>query len=183
LPAVAGICGCLRLSFERFLLKDVFRTNSGSTTPRAPNRITELNSSNYEDHKNRMPDPKLIPEPTTPPPTPFIDRILDFAQRMWRPAGTVVVIGLALLLTWHVVNGKNGLTVWQKKRVEDRQLRRDIDDLEKDNARLRERIDRLRNDPDAIEHEAREKLHYARPGEVIVAIPPASPSDSATPAK
>ena len=104
-------------------------------------------------------------------PAPLTDRIADCAQRMWRPAGTVVAIGLALLLTWHVVNGKNGLTVWQKKRVEDQQLRREIDDLQKENVRLRERVDRLKSDPDAIEHEAREKLHYAKPGEVIYDLP------------
>jgi cell division protein FtsB len=108
-------------------------------------------------------------------------RALDWTSRMWRPAGTVVAIGLALFLTWHVVNGKNGLTVWQKKRVEDHQLRREIDDLEKENARLRERVQRLENDPDAIEHEAREKLHYAKPGEVIYDLP-ASPQPQSQPA-
>jgi cell division protein FtsB len=92
-------------------------------------------------------------------------------MRVWRTAGTVLAVCLALLLTWHVVNGKNGLTVWHKKRAEDQQLRREIDSLEKENARLRDRIDRLKNDPEAIEHEAREKLHYARPGDVIVALP------------
>jgi cell division protein FtsB len=30
--------------------------------------------------------------------------------------------------------------------------------------------------PDAIEHEAREKLHYAKPGEVIYTLPAASPA-------
>jgi len=33
-------------------------------------------------------------------------------------------------------------------------------------------VERLKKDPDAIEHEAREKLHYARPGEVIYTLPP-----------
>ena len=28
-----------------------------------------------------------------------------------------------------------------------------------------------KKDPDAIEHEAREKLHYAKPGEVIYTLP------------
>jgi cell division protein FtsB len=36
---------------------------------------------------------------------------------------------------------------------------------------LRARIERLKSDPDAIEHEAREKLHYAKPGEVIYTLP------------
>jgi cell division protein FtsB len=129
-----------------------------------------------------MPEQNIHNEkPTAPMPR----RAIDWVTRTWRPAGTAVVIALALLLTWHVVNGKNGLTVWHQKRIEDKQLKREIDDLEKENARLRERIDRLKNDPDAIEHEAREKLHYAKPGEVIYALPdaPQQPSQPAAPSK
>jgi|SRR5271157_164481 cell division protein FtsB len=98
---------------------------------------------------------------------------LSFAQRAWRPAGTVVAVGLAGLLMWHVINGKHGLQVWQQKRVEDQQLQKEIRDLEQENAQLRERIERLKSDPEAIEHEAREKLHYAKPGEVIYTLPEA----------
>jgi cell division protein FtsB len=108
-------------------------------------------------------------------------RALDWTLRVWRPAGTVVAVGLALLLTWHVINGENGLTVWHKKRAEDQQLRREIQDLERENARLRDRIEHLKSDPEAIEHEAREKLHYAKPGEVIYALP-AEPQTQAQPA-
>jgi len=119
---------------------------------------------------------------TESPREPISHRAMEWTSRAWRPAGTVVAVALALLLTWHVVNGKNGLTVWQKKRVEDRILRREIDDLQKENARLRDRIDRLKSDPNAIEHEAREKLHYARPGEVIYALPEQPKTGDTTPA-
>jgi cell division protein FtsB len=98
-------------------------------------------------------------------------RAVEWTQRVWRPAGTVVAVGLALLLTWHVINGKHGLSVWQQKRAEDRQLQMEIKELEQENARLRDHIERLKSDPEAIEREAREKLHYARPGEVIYALP------------
>lgn len=104
---------------------------------------------------------------------PLPKRALEWTLRVWRPAATVVLVAFALLLTWHVVNGKNGLTVWHKKRAEDRQLRLEINDLQQENARLREHIEHLKSDPDAIEHEAREKLHYAKPGEVIYALPTA----------
>jgi cell division protein FtsB len=50
-------------------------------------------------------------------------------------------------------------------------LRKEIDELQQENARLRDHIERLKSDPDAIEHEAREKLHYAKPGEVIYTLP------------
>ncbi len=99
------------------------------------------------------------------------ERALDWAQRLWRPAGTVVAVVLALLVTWHVIYGKHGLSVWQQKRAEDRALQQEIKDLQQENAQMRQQIERLKSDPDAIEREAREKLHYAKPGEVIYTLP------------
>ena len=112
---------------------------------------------------------------------PMPMRTLNFAQRAWRPAGTAVAVCLALLLMGHVVNGKNGLTVWHGKRAEDQQLQKEINKLQEENALLRQHVEQLKSDPDAIEHEAREKLHYAKPNEVIVAMP-AAPKDQAQPA-
>jgi cell division protein FtsB len=109
-------------------------------------------------------------------PVPLGTRVAEWATRAWRPAGTAVAVVLALLLTWHVINGKNGLQSWHKKRAEDLLLRKDIQDLQQENARLKERIEKLKSDPDAIEHEAREKLHYAKPGEVIYALPATPPA-------
>ena len=108
-------------------------------------------------------------------PVPLQVRALDWAARMWRTAGTVVAVGLAMLLTWHVINGKHGLQVWHQKRGEDQQLRKEIDELQQENARLKDHIEKLKSDPDAIEHEAREKLHYAKPGEVIYTLPAPAP--------
>lgn len=108
--------------------------------------------------------------PAADPLTPR-KRVLEWTKRAWRPAGTVVAVALAALLMWHVINGKHGLSVWQQKRTEDRELQKQIKDVQQENAQLRQQIDRLKSDPDAIEHEAREKLHYAKPGEVIYALP------------
>jgi cell division protein FtsB len=135
--------------------------------------------------RKKMTDEQAQPEQSTAAAAPIPKRALDWTLRVWRPAATVVAVSLALLLTWHVVNGKNGLTVWHKKRAEDRQLRQEINDLEQENARLRDHIEHLKSDPDAIEHEAREKLHYAKPGEVIYALPAdqqAQPAETAKPA-
>jgi len=114
-----------------------------------------------------MADEKL----QTDKPGPIPKQALDWTLRVWRPAGTVMAVGLALLLTWHVINGKHGLSVWQQQRMEDHGLQQEIKDLEQENARLRDRNDKLKSDPDAIAREAREKLHYAKPNEVIVAMP------------
>jgi cell division protein FtsB len=105
-------------------------------------------------------------------------RAFDWSVRVWRPASTVVVALLTLTLGWHVFNGHHGISSWQQNRAQEKQLRKEIDQLEQENARLRVRVDKLKTDPGAIEHEAREKLHYARPGEVIVALPPDQPQNS-----
>jgi cell division protein FtsB len=106
---------------------------------------------------------------------------LGWTQRLWRPAGTGVAVILALLVTWHVIYGNHGLSVWQQKRAEDRALQQEIKDLQRENAQMREKIERLNSDPDAIEREAREKLHYAKPGEVIVTLPDQSQAQPQTP--
>ena len=103
---------------------------------------------------------------------PMPRRALDWTMRVWRPAGTMLAVALALLLTWHVVNGKNGLNAWHDKRTEDHRLQREIKDLGQENARLRERIERLTSDPEAVGMLAREKLHYVKSNEVIATLPP-----------
>ena len=121
-----------------------------------------------EEHESKKERGDDAGEATVPAPR----RALEWAARVWRPGATALAVALALLLTWHVVNGKHGVSVWRQKQVEDQQLRKEIQDLEQENARLRQHIDHLKNDPEAIEHEAREKLHYAKPGEVIYTLPP-----------
>ncbi|MDE3061494.1 MAG: septum formation initiator family protein [Acidobacteriota bacterium] len=105
-------------------------------------------------------------------------QMAEWIQQGWRPAGTLVVVALALLLGWGVVNGKHGLSAWQQQRAQDRRLRLEVQDLQQENARIRDHIQHLKSDPDAIEHQAREQLHYARPGEVIYALPSATQSSA-----
>ena len=120
---------------------------------------------------------KVAPSPS------FSERLAAAAARAWRPAGSVLAVALAGLLMWHVVSGKHGLSVWQQKRVEDKQLHKEIESLQQENARLKQRVQRLKSDPHAIEREAREKLHYAKPGEVIYSLPPDPPAPSQPPVK
>jgi cell division protein FtsB len=99
------------------------------------------------------------------------ERALEAAQFIWRPAGTTIAIALILLFGWSVVNGKHGLSAWQQQRVKDHELRQEIQDLQQENARLHDHVERLKSDSNAIEHEAREQLHYAKPGEIIYTLP------------
>lgn len=111
---------------------------------------------------------------------PLGQRAVDLAQRIWRPAGTGVAVILILLFGWGVVNGKHGLSAWQQQRVKDQQLKQEIERLQQENAGMRDHVERLKSDPDAIEHEARQQLHYAKPGEVIYTLPPQPEPQPAT---
>ena len=51
------------------------------------------------------------------------------------------------------------------------QLHQQILSLQKENERMALHDKRLRNDRDTIEYEAREQMHYTRPGEVIYTLP------------
>ena len=105
-------------------------------------------------------------------PLPFSQRALEWLQEGWRPAGTALSVALALLFAWSVINGRHGLSTWYQQRNQEKQLKHEIEDLQRENSHLRTHVDRLKNNPEAIEHEAREKLHYAKPGEVIYTLPP-----------
>jgi len=114
------------------------------------------------------------PVAATDPEEPRRERAADWVQRIWRPVGTGIAVILALLLTWHVINGKHGLSIWHQERAQDKMLQKQIEDLQTENAVMKDRIEHLKSDPDAIEREAREKLHYAKPGEVIYTLPVAA---------
>jgi len=127
-------------------------------------------------------------EPMTEPPQNPPTRQSIF-KRWWsnylsnrRRIGTVAAVIFALFFAWHVVNGRNGLTSWQQKRAENKALTQEIEQLSEENARLGQHVDRLKSDPGAIEHEARARLRYARPNEIIWATPEAPKRGSANPA-
>ena len=88
-----------------------------------------------------------------------------------RRAATLAAAALALAVGYHVVFGANGLTVYEQKRHETHMLTQEMQVLERENDQLQGHVDRLQTDPNAIEHQAREELHYTRPGEVIYALP------------
>ena len=60
------------------------------------------------------------------------------AGAIWRPAGTVIAVILALLVTWHVIYGKHGISVWQQKRAEDRAIAAADKDVQQENAEMRQ---------------------------------------------
>jgi cell division protein FtsB len=104
------------------------------------------------------------------------ERVVHVLYRVRTKVATLAVAALAILLAMHVIFGANGMVVYQGKKTEYRARQKDVDQMEKENERLSQQIKALRSDPSAIEKEAREQLHYARPGEIIYLTPGQNPN-------
>jgi cell division protein FtsB len=89
----------------------------------------------------------------------------------WRRMGTAAAVLLIVGLMLHAMFGANGMVVYRQKRAEMEVLQTEVDRLQKENDQYAEQIRSLKSDPAAIEKEAREQLHYTRPGEVIYVAP------------
>src|SRR5665213_3552515 len=108
-----------------------------------------------------------------------IVRLYEWVHGGWRKVATGAAAVLALAMAYHVIFGQNGLTVYQQKRQETQVLAKRLQSLQHENDLMEGHVDRLQNDPNAIEHQAREELHYTRPGEVIYTLPPDPAAKSA----
>ena len=113
----------------------------------------------------------------------WIEIVRPTALRIYglrRRIATIAVALLAATLFVHVMFGANGMVIYRSKRAERLKLQAEIQKLQKENDLYTQRIRGLQADPKAIEKEAREQLHYARPGEVVYVEPsPVRPATNA----
>jgi cell division protein FtsB len=92
-----------------------------------------------------------------------------FLQRHGR-----TILGLFVLaLVVHDVFGPHGFIAMRRTQSEIERVRKDIDRLTKENLELGDQVRALKTDPRLIEKIAREDLQRAKPGEIIIRIPPA----------
>ena len=104
---------------------------------------------------------------------------MKWFERNRRKLATAAVGVLLCLIGYHAIFGANGFLAFHQKKSELRRLELEIKSLQQDNAQREREIKALKTEPQAIEKEARERFHYARPGEVVYTLP----SATATPRK
>jgi len=86
---------------------------------------------------------------------------------LWRRRGVhVALLFVSLVLIIDALIGEKGLMESMRAQQQYHQLATSLDDLKRENARLREDVRRLNDDPAAIESLAREQLGLIRAGEV-----------------
>ena len=110
-----------------------------------------------------------------------LKRLRPALQWLYHSRRRLATVSIALLTLWlflHVMLGANGMVIYRQKRAEYQGLQKEIDGLRKENDQYTVQYKALKTDPNTIEKEAREQLHYARPGEVVYVAPPPLPSQA-----
>ena len=83
------------------------------------------------------------------------------------------ILGLFVLaLMVHDVFGPHGFIAMRRTQNEIDRVKKDLDRLNKENLELGDQVRSLKTDPRLIEKIAREDLQRAKPGEIIIRIPP-----------
>jgi cell division protein FtsB len=90
---------------------------------------------------------------------------------MRRVLATLCIAVLAALIGQKVVFGANGTMEWRAKRAEFQRLQQEIGKAMLEHQELENRVKKLQTDPNTIVKEAREKLGYVMPGEVVLVQP------------
>src|ERR1039457_5830880 len=101
------------------------------------------------------------------------DATKGWFYQMLRIVATLCIGVLAVLIGYKVVVGANGTMEWRAKRGEYQRLQEEIDKARLEHAQLENRVRKLQTDPNTIVKEAREKLGYVMPGEVVLVQPKA----------
>jgi cell division protein FtsB len=106
------------------------------------------------------------------------DQVRPMATVLHRARRRIATGAIFVFTAWlflHVMFGANGMVIYRQKRAEYQNLQKEVDGLRKENDRSEQEIKALKGDPKTIEKEAREQLHYAKPGEVIYIGPQQPP--------
>jgi cell division protein FtsB len=105
---------------------------------------------------------------------PRIEKI-SFEERvaaLLRQYGRALLGLLVLVMIVHDIFGTHGFLAMRRTEDEIKNVQANLDKLSKENAALEEEVKDLKSDPRLIEKIARDDLGLARPGEVIIRIPP-----------
>jgi cell division protein FtsB len=98
-------------------------------------------------------------------------KVASWLHRMRRILATACLGVLAVTIGYKVVYGANGTVEWRAKRAEYQRLQQEIEQSIAEHQALENRVRKLQGDRNTLVKEAREKLGYVMPGEVVLVQP------------
>jgi cell division protein FtsB len=95
--------------------------------------------------------------------------------------GILALLLVSIALIVHNIFGQNGYLASRRQRKELQTLEQQILHLKQENEQLDKMNRALKSDPAAIERQAREQMHLAKPGEKIYTLPDQAPANPSSP--
>jgi len=102
-----------------------------------------------------------------------------FLERHGRALLALFIVALVV----HDVFGAHGFIAMRRTQSEIQRVKDDLDRLNKENLELGDQVRALKSDPRLIEKIAREDLQRAKPGEIIIRIPPSQQTVAGSPTR
>ncbi|TAM81027.1 MAG: septum formation initiator family protein [Acidobacteria bacterium] len=97
--------------------------------------------------------------------------LFDWDRKTLRRNAIFAMALISLVLLMHEIFGRNGYMTLRREKKEYTSLQQQIQTISKENQQLDQKIHALKNNPAAVEKQARDQLRLARPGEVIYMLP------------
>lgn len=110
-------------------------------------------------------------------------RVMNFFgwdHKTLRRNAIFVMALLSLVMLMHEIFGRNGYMTLRSEKKQFIGLQKQIQTTSEENKKLEQKIQALKNNPEAVEKQARDQLHLARPGEIIYMLPDKTLSPTST---
>ncbi len=95
-------------------------------------------------------------------------------KRTWQFVASIIGACIVGYFLYHTVEGERGWVAEVRLQNEKRAAEEELSKLRKEREALERRVNHLRPehmDPDLLEEEARKKLNYSKPNEIIILTP------------
>lgn len=107
--------------------------------------------------------------------------LFGWDHKTFRRNAIFVMALLSLVMLMHEIFGQNGYLTLQRQKKQYNALQQQIQTVSKQNQQLKQKIKALKNNPEALEKQARDQLHLAKPGEIIYMLPARKSGQAAAP--
>ncbi|HET7099964.1 MAG TPA: septum formation initiator family protein, partial [Terriglobia bacterium] len=97
--------------------------------------------------------------------------LVGWDHKTLRRNSIFVMALLSLVMLMHEVFGRNGYLTLRHEKKEYTALQQQVQAVSVENQQLEQKIHTLKNNPAAVEKQARDQLHLAKPGEIIYMLP------------
>jgi cell division protein FtsB len=98
-------------------------------------------------------------------------KLFNWDQKSFRRTAIFVMALVTLFILVNEIFGPNGYMTLRREKKEYTHLKQQVQTLSEQNQQLEQKIKALKDNPEAVEKQARDQLYLAKPGEIIYMLP------------